>query len=223
MMPIVTIRGLMGSGAPVIGKMVAEKLHSEYVDREIIADVAKRLNTSTKGVIEKEMPPGSFLGRIVKALGEGFGMMGGAPGIYKDLYMSAYLPTWEMPLDDTRYLKNLETVIRELAASNQIVIRGRGSQFILKDNPEAMHVFVVAPLDIRIKRVMESQNLDEAEASKEIERFESSRRAFTKRYFDAELEDSIHYDLVINTNKLSFEDASLIILGALPLKDMEPK
>ena len=65
---------------------------------------------------------------------------------------------------------------------------------------------------------MESLELDEKHAEKEIERFDSSRREFTKRYFKAELENPGNYDLVINTEHLSFDSAASIIVGALPLK-----
>jgi len=197
----------LGSGAPEIGRLVADKLRTDYIDREIIADVAKRLKWSKEGVTEKEMPPGTFLGRLAEALGR------------SGAYEGAYLPTWEIPLDDTSYLVGLESVIKELARSQSIVIRGRGSQFILKGYPNALHVLVVAPPELRVNRIMNSLNLDEEAARKEVARFDSSRREFTKRYFKAELEDPLHYDFVINTDHISFESAALIIVGVAPLKE----
>jgi len=208
-MSIVTIRGQLGSGASEIGKLVADRLHIDYVDREIIAEISERLKWSKQGIAKKEMPPGSFRGRILEALSHTY------PGAG---YTGAYAPTWEIPLGDTSYLAGLKSVIKELAASSSIVIRGRGSQFILKDYPGALHVLVVAPLEIRLKRVMESLELDEKHAEKEIERFDSSRREFTKRYFKAELENPENYDLVINTEHLSFDSAASIVVGALPVK-----
>jgi cytidylate kinase len=210
-MSIVTIRGQLGSGAPEIGKLVADKLHTDYVDREIIAQVAERLHWPEQEIVEKEMPPGTLLRRIAEAMGRGYALGTGSEG--------AYLPTWEIPLDDNRYIIGLESVIKELASSQSIVIRGRGSQFILRDHPGALHVLVVAPLEIRVKRVMESLKLEEESAKKEIERFDSSRREFTKRYFQAELEDPLYYDLVINTERVNFEDAASIIINAVHFKD----
>ena len=67
-MPIITIRGQLGSSAPDIGKLVADKLHIDYIDREIIARVAEFLIRGDKDVILKEMPPISLLGRISEAL-----------------------------------------------------------------------------------------------------------------------------------------------------------
>ena len=81
-----------------------------------------------------------------------------------------------------------------------------------------MHAFVVAPLDLRVKRVMESSKVKESEARKEIELFDSSHREFARRYFHALLEDPVNYDLVINTEHINFNDAVSIITDALLLK-----
>ncbi|MFC2021588.1 AAA family ATPase [Chloroflexota bacterium] len=209
-MSVVTIRGQLGSGAPEIGKLVADKLSTDYVDREIIAKVAELLNRKTQDVIAKEMPPGTFLGRIAESLGRGHGIGSGYEGVY--------VPAWEISLDDTRYLAGLKSIIKELAGSKSIVICGRGSQFILKDYPRVLHVLVVAPLEMRMKRVMESLEVDEESAQKEITRSDGGRREFIKRYFQAELEDPMNYDLVLNAEHLSFEAATSIIVGALPFK-----
>jgi cytidylate kinase len=98
------------------------------------------------------------------------------------------------------------------------VIRGRGSQFILKDYPETLHVLVVAPPEVRLKRVMEDLKLDQEAANQEIARFDNSRHQFIKRYFQAEMGDPEYYDLVINTERLSFEASASIIVDALAFK-----
>jgi cytidylate kinase len=207
-MSIATIRGRLGSGAPEIGRQVADRLHADYVDREIIAAVAARLHRQEQDVTAKEMPPSSLLDHIAEALGRS--------GMY---FEGAYLPAWEIPLDDTRYLEALESVVKELAQSQSLVIRGRGSQFILKDYPKVLHVLVVAPLEVRLERVMQNLKLDQETAKREIDHFDNSRREFIKRYFHAELEDPTCYDLVINTEHLSFRAAASIVVDALPFKE----
>ena len=211
-MTVVTIRGQLGSGAPEIGRLVAERLKADYVDREIIADVAERVQRSSLEIEAKEQPPVTLAGRILAAFAHVPPSSG--PGGYQ----AAYVPTWELPLDDASYKNTLIGVIKELALDPAIVIRGRGSQFILKDHPDAFHVLTVAPLATRITRVMQHENLDEAAARKEIDLFDKSRRAFIRRYFRANLEDPIHYDLVINTEHLGFEAAATLIARALDLR-----
>jgi cytidylate kinase len=210
-MPVITIRGQLGSGAPEIGRQVADRLHIDYVDREIIAQVAVKLHRREQDVIAKETPPSNLLGRISEALerSSGFG----------DGFTGAYLPVWQIPLDDIRYFEALESVVRNLVQSQSLVIRGRGSQFILRDHPGTLHILVVAPMEVRVNRVMEDLNVDEENANQEIARHDNSRREFIKRYFKAELEDPVHYDLVINTGRFSFESGASIVIDALSVRD----
>ncbi len=208
-MPIITIRGLYGSWAAEIGELIAQKLNIDYVDREIIAGVAERLRRPSTSIAEKEMPPSTLLGRISEAMAQTACLGDG-------IYAGVYSPLCEIPLNDTNYLSGLEYVIKELAASHSIVIRGRGSHLILKDFPGAFHVMIVAPVEVRLKRVMESEKLNEKDAKNEIARFDNGSREFVKRYFKANIADPIYYDLVVNTNHLSIEDAASIIVDAVP-------
>jgi cytidylate kinase len=125
---------------------------------------------------------------------------------------------WEIPIDDKLYLKTLRVVIIELAKSQAIVIRGRGSQFILKDFPGAFHVLVVAPLDLRVKRVMERMKLDEEKAKNEIKRSDSNYHEFIRRYFHAEPENPPDYHIVLNTERISIQEAASIIVKAVNLR-----
>jgi cytidylate kinase len=208
-MPVITIRGQHGSWSAEIGELIAHKLNIDYVDREIIAGVAERLRRPNTSIAEKEMPPSTLLGRISEAMAQTAYM---GDGIYTGLYS----PFWEIPLDDKNYLLGLEYVIKELARTQSIVIRGRGSQFILKDFLGAFHVQIVASVEVRVKRVMDRQKLNEEDARKEITRFDDGSREFVKRYFKANIGDPLNYDMVINTNRLSIEGAASIITDAVP-------
>jgi cytidylate kinase len=206
-MPVITIRGQYGSGSAEIGELVARKLNIDYVDREIIAGVAERLRRTNTSIAEKEMPPSTLLGRIAEAMTQTacFG---------DNISAGVYLPLCEIPLNDTQYRSGLEYVIKELAGSQSIVIRGRGSQFILKDFPGVFHVLIVAPIEARTKRVMNRMKIGETDARKEITRFDEGSREFVKRYFKENIADPIHYDIVINTKSLSMESAASIIVNA---------
>jgi cytidylate kinase len=206
-MPIVTIRGQLGSGATEIGRRLAEKLRIDYVDREIIELVAKHLKSPKDEILQKELPPSTLFGRIAEVMAYSSSIN---PAI-----LDVNLPVWQIPIGDTGYLVGLEYVIKELAKNHSLVIRGRGSQFILKNYPDSFHVYTVAPLETRIKRVANYLKVDEETAKKEIHKVDSSRLEFIKRYFKAEMEDPIHYDIVINTGQISFEDASSVIAKAL--------
>ncbi len=121
----------------------------------------------------------------------------------------------QIPLDDRRYRQALESVIKELAQNQSLVIYGRGSQFILKGFPATLHVFVVAPLKLREERIRQSRQIALEEARREIAHFDNANREFIKRYFKAHWEDPECYDLVINTEYLSYSAAASIIIAAL--------
>jgi cytidylate kinase len=159
----------------------------------------------------KEMPPSTLLGHIAEALERTLPFGVGFEG--------AYLPAWEIPLNDARYFQARESVVKELARNPSIVILARGSHFILRDDPKALHVMVVAPMEVRLKRVMQDLKLDQAMAKREIARFDKSGREFSKRYYKTELEDPVYYDLVINSERFSFDTAASMIVEALSFKD----
>ena len=173
-MPVITIRGQYGSWSAEIGELIAHKLNIEYVDRQIIAGVAKRLQRPSTSITEKELPPSTLLGRISEAMSQ-------TAYLGDSIYAGIYSPLWEIPLDDTDYLSGLEYVIKELAGSQSIVILGRGSQFILKEFPGAFHVLIVAPVEVRVKRIMERLKINEEDARTEIARFDDGSCEFVKR------------------------------------------
>jgi len=102
--------------------------------------------------------------------------------------MKSIVTKWEKPVNDARYISGLQSVIRDLAKSSSIVVRGRGVSLSSR-LPGILRVLIVAPLALRVKRVAESSKSDEQNAKKEIEKYDSSRREFIKRYFHEALEN----------------------------------
>jgi len=203
----------MGSGSSEIGKIIAERLGIDYVDREIIAQVASRLKMNEQDIIAKEIPPHTLRERIEITLKRG----------YKNgtAIQGAYLPMTQIPLDDKRYLDALSTLVKELAKSNAVVIHGRGSQFILKDDAQAFHVSIVAPFMLRLNRVMDEDQISEEEANQEITHYDSSSHEFLKKYFGAEMDDPTRYDLVISTGRFTYDSAATAILEVLRIRERE--
>jgi cytidylate kinase len=205
-MPVITIRGQLGSGAPEVGREVARLIQGDYIDREVIAEIAKKVGRPEEHIEEKEHIPARLGRRILSALEQALARSGSVD--------SAYLYTWEEPLDDERYLDALTSVIKDLALQDNMVLVGRGSQFILSDYSSILNVLTISPLDIRIKRVMAMYRLEEDGARSQIEEYDGSRRAFIQRFFKRELENPKYYDLVINTKDISYETAARLVVTA---------
>jgi cytidylate kinase len=210
-MPVITMRGLTGSSASEIGREVARLINGDYVDRQVIAEVAELLKRPEEQIEAKEQITTGLFDRIVGPLRK---IISGSGKID-----SAYMRTWEEPLDDTEYISALEAVIRDLALDQNIVIVGRGSQHILRNNKSVLHVLVIAPIEDRINRIMTEKKMEREEAMRHIEETDSSRKAFIQRFFQKEMENPLLYDLVINTKYITNESAANLIINTASEKN----
>lgn len=205
-MSVITICGELGSGAPEIGRQIADHLNACYLDQKIISELSVRLNCTKEEVKRKVDSPTNVFDRMLKSF----------ENCYECLEMLGKwsVPPSQLPLDDFTFLDMLDSVLREFASKGFIVIYGKGGQFFFKNEPEAFHVRVIAPLGMRVQRVMRESSLTKEEAEQEIRRFHCSDSQFIKKYFWARIENPIIYDLVINTNRISFSSAALTLIYA---------
>jgi cytidylate kinase len=115
-----------------------------------------------------------------------------------------------------QYLQHLMKVIGIIGKHGGAVVVGRGANYILP--PEnRFRVRVVAPLEVRVDNVARDFDVSREEAKKRVIRTDSDRRAFIRKYFNAEISDPTQYDLVINTENIGIETAAKTVSGAVGL------
>ncbi len=113
------------------------------------------------------------------------------------------------------YLDAVQAVVMEFARKGNVVLIGRAGQRILAGFPGALHVRLIAPLDLRIQRIAKEQNISLDSARAQIEASDAHRRQYLKRYYQADWDDPSLYDLIINTGRITSQAASeLICLAA---------
>jgi len=95
------------------------------------------------------------------------------------------------------YLENLKKVILSIAAHGNAIILGRGASFILPQK-ERLSIRIVAPLEFRIKNIIERKNLAEQQSREYIEKLTQQRRQFIKSNFHMNIDDPANYDMTIN-------------------------
>lgn len=120
------------------------------------------------------------------------------------------------------YLQAVNAVVLELAGKGNVVLIGRAGQRILENFPGTLHVRLIAPLDQRIQRVAQQQNISLDAARAQIEASDQHRRQYLKRYYHADWEDPSLYDLVINTGRISCGAACELICLAARAIDSHP-
>ena len=140
-MPVVTIGRMFGSGGETIAAMVAQRLGADLLDRKIFDEVARRLDMPEDEVEKLEEVPGSLLNRILQALGSASIEFAAPPE------GSVWTPPYAEPTVDTTkaVLQITQEVIREAHRSGNAVIVGRGAAYVLRGEPDVLHVFAMGP------------------------------------------------------------------------------
>ncbi len=117
-------------------------------------------------------------------------------------------PFWDAwQVQRKKYLHFLEAVIYDFARRGKVVIVGRGGQVLLKDLPGVLHLRVIAPLEVRTRRILNEKKGDEKDVVRLMRRNDRDSEGFIRSFFDTNWDDPGLYDLVINTQKISPETA----------------
>ena len=106
-----------------------------------------------------------------------------------------------------------KTILR-LASLGRAILVGRGAEAITSRLPFVFHVRLIAPLGNRIQHASRYYNLTEEDAAKMIKEADHARRRYLRRYFDADVDDPLLYDIVLNTGRLGFVRTTEIIAQA---------
>jgi cytidylate kinase len=213
-MPVITVSGNLGSGAREVAQDLARELGLDYVDQEILVEAARQLGVSVEAVERQDERARSFaerLGLLMRTLMERSSVatdpMSGAglDVVLAHTYgEAAELPEGgEEPLNEQRYLATLTSVIQGIAARGNVVILGRGSQAILRDDLRAFHVYVHAPRDQRIRMLSARDSITADDAKKRIKESDHNRDAFHHRFFKIDAESPALYDLTVNTHRIA--------------------
>ncbi|MBE0574328.1 MAG: cytidylate kinase family protein [Desulfuromonadales bacterium] len=109
----------------------------------------------------------------------------------------------------------IELIILEAALKGNVVIYGRGGQDLLKDVNSVLRTRIIAPFEDRVERWAEREWLDPDRARYLVRKSDQQRAGFILYYFDRNWENSVHYDLTINTQRLSVDTAVQIICNSV--------
>jgi cytidylate kinase len=118
------------------------------------------------------------------------------------------------PTADTM-VKLISETILQLAEMGNVIIVGRGANIVTAKMPHVLHVRLVASLEDRIQRVCQEYNKTPAEARKYCEEGDPGRTRYLKTYFKTDINDPLHYHMVINTSRLDYEHTARLIGEAL--------
>ena len=199
---VITISREVGSGGRTIGRELAARLGVPYCDKDLINALVEKFGISAGNI---EQIKGQKKNWVLDAL-QRF-----SPDPHAG---AAGMPRREVApgitTDDVFHVES--GVLKAIAGQQSCVIAGRSGFFILKDQPNIINIFIRSSLSNRIARVMQRQQKDEKEAEKIIERVDSLRENYIRRYTGTSRYDARNYDLVLNVDGLGTGQAVDIIL-----------
>ncbi|PQP35312.1 cytidylate kinase-like family protein [Desulfobacteraceae bacterium SEEP-SAG9] len=197
-MAVITISRQFGAGGITVGEVVAQKLGYKFYDNEIIQLLAKEAKVSTNWVEDLEKEAGGALQKFLSQV------------VPKSM-VERILDDKRGYIDEEIYVDLLHLIIKKIADDGNAVIIGRGGQYILAGQPDVYHILLVADKSDRIKFIEEKYGLRPKRAVQTVN-FDDKRRVNLYRKFGREDYDHpIHYQLVINTSKISREKAADLV------------
>ncbi|HOO39539.1 MAG TPA: cytidylate kinase-like family protein [Deltaproteobacteria bacterium] len=189
----VTISRQMGSGGTYIGYLLSRELGFKYIDREILQVAAEHLKTDADWLEHFDERSSGLLANILR------GLALGTPETMCTFPLSR-------PVYD-RDLFALECkIMNDMLDLHDAVFIGRAGFHALKDHPGVISIFIHAPLEFRIERIMKVQNItDIRQARDEIEKSDQRKARYIQDMVGVNWTDSLNYHLTIDSSTVSFD------------------
>ncbi len=185
MKTIITIGRQFGSGGKEVGIRVAKELGIPFYDKEILRAAAEKSGLCEKIFENFDERPKSLLYSI--AMDSYMFSLPGA-GASESLEQQVYLATFD--------------TIRSIAKDGPCVIIGRCADYALADNPNLLSIFIHAPMNIRIQRVAERQNISPEKAKALIQKTDKRRASYYEYYSSQRWGDLESYDFCLDSSVL---------------------
>ena len=196
---VITINREVGSGGRTVGRKLAEKLGVKYCDKAVIEGLTQKFGLSPERIEEIKAKKKSWWNDI--------------NNYYQTLVNSADLPMEaEVKLDNKTMFETEKRILQELATQSSCVIAGRAGFIVFREWPNHLNVFIQASMDHRIKRIMNRRNVTLDDARAIIAKMDATREAYIKKYEDTTRYDTRNYNLVIQMDDLTEDDAAEIII-----------
>jgi cytidylate kinase len=195
----VTISRQAGCGAVVVAQKLAHYLQ-EHSSRE-----ACPWTVFDRNLMEKVLEDHNLPIRLAKFMPED--RVSEIEDILADLFEVH-------PPAETMLRQTAETLLK-LAGVGNVILIGYGGNMITARLSHVFHVHLVAPLEKRIAHAHQFYNLTRNEAQKFCLSQDRARERYLKKYFNADINDPLHYHLVVNTGLVSYDDAAKLIGDAV--------
>ena len=202
---VVCVSSHDGAGADSAVRIVAEDLGFRLINEEIVTQAAVKADLEPAAIVDVERRK-SMLSRLLEGLAPAAAAAPIAP-------TPEVLGFGQPASDELRAM--IRSAIEETAAGGEVVLVAHAASHALGERDDVLRVLITASDETRRARMAEILQVDEKEAGKRMSRSDAGRADYLKRFYGVSAERPTHYDLVVNTDKVTPEDAARLIVGAV--------
>jgi len=203
---VITINRELGSGGRTVGRKLAEKLNVPFYDKALINELKEKFHLDTEEIEKVKATKSDWWREFINSalyLGQGMNEM----WYYQRMTnQDAYL------LTSSDMFKVEKEILENVAKEESCVIAGRSGFSVFAEHPNHLSIFIQAPKEYRIQRIMTKQDLSREEAEKVIKKVDEMREAYVKKYAGTSRYDTRNYDLVINMEGKTEDEVVELIL-----------
>jgi len=201
-MAVVTISRQFGVRGWMLGEALASRLDYQLISRAVINEMAREAKVSVEWIEAVEKEAGGRLMRMASKL-------------VSSSFMDRHLGESRQDFDESRYIVFLKELILRLASKDNVILLGRGAQFIIPDKPNNIKIFLAANMEDRKEFIAETWEVDLSDAEQMILNREKKWRHFLKSLDPRDPEDPCVYSLTLNLSHIDLEYAEEIIVGLI--------
>jgi cytidylate kinase len=184
MFRIVTIEREYGCGGAKIACQLADRLGWKLWDHLLTEEIARIANVDASAVKRCDERMDSRFYRLAKTFWRGS--------------YERSSPLGDQAFDTDRMVSMVQDITDRIAEQGNAVVVGRGAPYFLRERPDAFHVFLYAPREEKLRRLVEDGS-SESEAQELVDSVDRERIAFVKHYFNADWPTRSLYHLMLNT------------------------
>ena len=203
---VITINRELGSGGRTVGRKLAEKLNVAFYDKALINELKEKFHLDTEQIEKLKSGKSDWWREFINSalyMGQGMNEM----WYYNRMTgKEGYLVT------SSDMFKQDKEILTKVAEVDSCIIAGRNGFSVFADHPNHLSILIQAPFEHRVQRIMDKQNLSREEAEQVIKKVDEMRENYVKKYSGTSRYDTRNYDLVINMEGKTEDEAVELIL-----------
>lgn len=193
---IITVGREFGSGGHIIAVKLAEHFGIQLLDSNILAEVAKKSNASEE-----------YLKKYDESA--------------RNLFFSRTVNGFSNSPEEIIAQMQFDYIKHKADAGESFVVIGRCADYILRENPALVRVFVLGDTEAKIKRTAEREGISEEKAKIRMEQADKRRKYFHNTHSENKWGDSRSYDITVNSSKLGLDSTAELLIKYIELRNAE--